>query len=323
MVAALATRSGCTDALSFDFANNGLPDSGATIATRLGLKVIPVSSAAWRRRDRIEIPIYASGQPGAVIFSGAEEFLNGRVLLTGFSGDTIWKMSSRELSPDIMRDDTSGLGLTEYRLWAGFLHCPVPFWAARRAAQIGAISNSAEMRPYVISGSDYNRPICRRMVEDAGVDRDQFGRQKKAAEPYAWRDRRFLTAGSYQDYFDWLRSNQHDWLREWRLPPWRSIEGDAWINACSVAAAAVLKGCGKSFALACHLVPALRRFEFKQISALHPPLCNLRRYWFPWAVDRAKERYADVSHLQIEQLMKSQPSATSHPCSPAAAQSVR
>ena len=38
-----------------------------------------------------------------------------------------------------MRGDVSGLALTEYRLQAGFLNCPVPFWGARRLDDINRI----------------------------------------------------------------------------------------------------------------------------------------------------------------------------------------
>jgi hypothetical protein len=302
-VSAVAARCGCRKALSFDSANNGLPDSGAEIAKALGLDLILVSRGAWRQRDRIDAPVFASGQIGAVIFAGAEEHLRGTVLLTGFSGDTVWNLKHGGLGSEILRGDTSGLGLTEYRLWAGFLHCPLPFWGARHAAQIGAISNSEEMSNYVIHGTDYNRPICRRIVEEAGVGRDQFGREKKAAEPYAWYDREFMTPGSYQDYCEWVRLNRKDWLRRGRLPPWRSIPGDALINKCSSTAAGVVRSCGKTLARFCQLMPGLETIEFKQLTMIHPPLLNLRRYWFPWAVDRVKERYLAVTRAQIERLM--------------------
>ena len=44
-----------------------------------------------------------------------------RVLMTGYHGDKVWAMESKDVSPAIVRGDPSGLGLTEYRLQAGFL----------------------------------------------------------------------------------------------------------------------------------------------------------------------------------------------------------
>jgi hypothetical protein len=146
------------------------------------------------------------------------------------------------------------------------------------------------MRPFILDGTDYNRPICRRIVEEAGVPRHLFGMQKKAVEPPLWREPLFLTPQTYQDYLDWLRKNRVDWWNHFRLPPWRSIQGDLWINSLSSAAAAAMRSCGRRMVGASHSMPALRGFA-KRLSTVHPKLLNLRRYWLPWAVERAKQRY--------------------------------
>ena len=80
---------------------------------------------------------------------------------------------------DIRRNDVSGLGIAEVRLWAGFVHVPVPTIYARNITDIVAISNSPEMQPWSVLG-DYDRPIPRRIAETAGVPRGLFGIAKKA-----------------------------------------------------------------------------------------------------------------------------------------------
>jgi len=121
----------------------------------------------------------------------AGEHLKNTILLTGYHGDKVWDLHHVAPGGDIVRGDASGLGLTEYRLWARFLHCPVPFWGVRRAAEIGAVSRSSELRAFVLPGTDYNRPIPRRIAEEAGVPRFSFGITKNAAEPFLWRGPRW------------------------------------------------------------------------------------------------------------------------------------
>ena len=128
---------------------------------------------------RNEIPFLAADAEGEdVCFAGAQDILPGRVLLTGFHGDKVWSPHTTALGENLVRTDLSGL--SEYRLWTGFIHCPVPFMTARQIRDIHAVSRSAEMQPWSVRG-DYNRPICRRIVEGCGVPRGAFGVKKRAA----------------------------------------------------------------------------------------------------------------------------------------------
>ena len=71
-------------------------------------------------------------------------------MLTGFHGDMVWDKHAKALAPDIIRSDQSGLSLTEYRLWTGFLHLPLPFVGVRQIEDIHAISHDPEMAPWDI-----------------------------------------------------------------------------------------------------------------------------------------------------------------------------
>src|SRR5690606_23914570 len=102
---------------------------------------------------------------------------------------------------NIVRGDQSGLSLAEYRLRAGFLHCPVPFWGVRQIRDVRAVSNSSELANWDVEG-DYSRPICRRIVEDAGVPRDLFGMKKKATWVQFIGSREFMCESSVRDYMD-------------------------------------------------------------------------------------------------------------------------
>ena len=64
------------------------------------------------------------------------------------------------------------------------------------------------------------RPICRRIVEEAGVERELFGRRKNATTVKLWkRHERFLPDESMQDYMRWIRHHVPGWLRRRMLPP--------------------------------------------------------------------------------------------------------
>ena len=69
--------------------------------------------------------------------------------------------------------------MTEFRLHVGVFHCPFPFCGSLKAEQIQEIGFSDEMSPWTL-GSTYDRPIPRRILEDAGVPRQSFGIRKGA-----------------------------------------------------------------------------------------------------------------------------------------------
>jgi hypothetical protein len=60
------------------------------------------------------------------------------------------------------------------------VHLPVPYINCRRWKSIQKLSRSPEMRPYHF-GNPYNKPIARRLGEEAGASRESFGVRKRAA----------------------------------------------------------------------------------------------------------------------------------------------
>jgi hypothetical protein len=64
----------------------------------------------------------------------------------------------------------------------------VPWWAVAQADQINAIGAAGEMAPWTL-GTDYDRPVARRIVEEAGVPRGAFAVRKKntsSNSPFRW-----------------------------------------------------------------------------------------------------------------------------------------
>jgi hypothetical protein len=102
------------------------------------------------------------------------------VVFTGYHGDKVWdvNLASKYINDKIIRGDVSGLRLSEARLKSGFINVAVPFIHARSVESICEISRSSEMVPWRLNTS-YDRPIPRRIVESAGIDRELFGMRKK------------------------------------------------------------------------------------------------------------------------------------------------
>ena len=110
---------------------------------------------------------------------------DGAVLLTGVLGEIWYNAKSTPphrvstVSDQLERWTLSCHGLSEARLHIGYVHAPIPFIGARSRKSIFDLTNSEAMRPWSIGGR-YDRPVARRLAEDAGVPRHLFGQKKLA-----------------------------------------------------------------------------------------------------------------------------------------------
>jgi hypothetical protein len=269
-------------------------DSGADNACLLGVTPTVVPVEAWRSLTMPEIPFIAGDGIGEEVhFSSVEGMLRQRVLVTGYHGDKVWEKDTPYTAPTLVRGDLSGLSLTEFRLWAGFIHCPIAFFGARQVRDIKRISNLPDMAAWD-TGRHYSRPICRRVIEEAGVPRSAFGIRKNYASRWFAVNPLYMTEGSTSSYLSWLRAQRKEWLKKGRLPPLRNLRYDRWrIHAVQFLGETLVKVPGyyhlglnrrKSFQLLTNLDVNDRREDF--------PLYGFRRYVMPWAVEKAKRRYA-------------------------------
>lgn len=307
-VAVIARNGGnCREALTFDVDRQGMDDSGATIAKHLDMDCTVIQRDAWRSLGRPEIPFIA-GSPSSsdVLFGGAEPWLAGTVLFTGFHGDGVWSKKSKisnEQIADLVRLDGSGRSLTEFRLWANFIHCPVPFWGVRRGQELMAISRSPEMKEWDFTPPGGNsRPICRRILEEAGIPREAFGIGKRGVSVQLYRPETFLTPAAFQDYHEWLKKERGAWFRRGSVPPVpiiaRGIDtmltAMSWLLSWLAYRIPKRRGLGhiRNFCQKC--VGKLRDL---QLGVEDPPY--LRRYTYAWGVERAKERYPSPPKDQV------------------------
>ena len=183
-------------------------DSGADTLRALGMRV-----AAFDRRALADLPGHPRAEffissPAAITDATArimEDTLRGSVFVSGRHGERYWGPTARGNRTDLAeRDDChlSGQALGEFRLRTGFVHFPLPYVGARHGPAIFRITRSAEMRPWTLGRGYYDRPIPRRIAEEAGVPREGFGQRKLGAGMGS----RELSGESESDFQDFLRS---------------------------------------------------------------------------------------------------------------------
>lgn len=282
----LARNAGCREAFGFDRGRLGGDDSGAPLAEVLGLQFHSFPTLNAPNAD-VQFLAAGAGNGGDVVFKSAEPQLAGRVVFTGFHGDKVWDTQTRALGPDIVRGDTSGSDLSEYRLSVGFVHVAVPFLGVRQVRDIHAISVSPKLARWDVSGH-YNRPICRRIVEECGVPRDTFGVAKRGVFQRIPGPSNFLTPELRRDYFRWLRARRWQWILDGRIPPMPLV--DAVIDRAGRLTQRVDRLHGHPWVG--RLVPRAER----ALSALSPDFDPDRRrrlhdYVIHWALDQAKLSY--------------------------------
>ncbi len=190
-------------------------ENSAPVVSALGLT--PIVPKA--RRDQItedelyflatNYPKRHSGHWSEIGHHPLTDYIQGHcqaaAVFTGYHGDLLWTPGThpKYIHSKIRRQCLSGLNLSEIRLKAGFIHVAVPFIFANNIEQIQAITASAEMAPWRLGG-DYDRPIPRRIAEEAGVERGTFALEKKfLSDRYLWPVNRRLR----REFFQYLKKN--------------------------------------------------------------------------------------------------------------------
>lgn len=187
-VSAVCAQAGVREAITLDVITTGHDDCGAEIAAALGLKCTRVESPGGKIVPDLHIrlsgnltPIHeflaSPGLGDNLAFLHMEPHLAGRIVFSGLYGDGCWSKEGNE----------SGLAhhlpymksRNEFRLRVGYSLAPMPAFGAYFPCMLRAIGAQASMKPYTLGGV-YDRPIARRLAEEAGVPRERFGQRKAA-----------------------------------------------------------------------------------------------------------------------------------------------
>lgn len=216
-VAALASKVGCREAVTYresGSAKGTANDDGSEIGRVLGYETT-VYDRPERRMGRREGDEEFYMEPWGVDreIAPMETQLVASMLLSGRStsgweagSGGRWGLPGNSGLPDLQRpiSYTPGCALTDFRMRVGFLHLAVPGIGAIYAPALYRLTESDEMRPWRVGGR-YDKPIPRRIAEEAGVPRHFFGVSKMGGPRRAIPSRSFRARlhRSYRKAKDW------------------------------------------------------------------------------------------------------------------------
>ena len=284
--AVLARAAGCVEALAFvdERKDNPEGDSGAVNARLLGMECREYSRWGHVGLDGRAEAEFAYGAANSMVsLAAAEDQVRGCILLNGDFGDTIWVPKSAKVGSHLSRPwlrYTLGITQIEFRLRVGYQGIAVPCIAARRNQAIYAVGISEEMRPWSIGG-DYDRPIPRRIAEEAGLPRNRFGMRKAATGHSHLNDPSRFSEQSLNDYRRFL-SERHAEVPRHIYRYWRARV--RWHHY-------LLKALGRRDRQYVRSTALQRRFPFI-LNARPIPASWEYMFTFQWSVASMRSRYA-------------------------------
>ncbi|TMH49693.1 MAG: hypothetical protein E6H60_09725 [Betaproteobacteria bacterium] len=284
----LAKAAGCADAFTYidDRCRDPKCDSGASNARFfLGMRCKVYSR--WQYLALGSCPEAEFGYAAAnsmVPLAAVEDQLPGRILILGDYGDTIWDPKAAKVSNQLSRPwvrHTHGLSPVEFRLRVAYLAFAPASIAARHNRIIHDIATSEAMRPWSVGGG-YDRPIPRRIAEEAGLPRDRFGIDKVASSHSHLRDPSRFSEKGLNHYRRFVSQRHAEVPRPiynyWRARArWRHY---LWTNTN-----------GHEDLRYVHSTPLQRHFPFI-LNAKPIPIPWDYMFTFQWTVASMRSRYA-------------------------------
>lgn len=184
----LAKHVGCDEVLTFNRPKKYLPDLGTKIAQTLDYHFIyELDADIYKRSENyVEAGAFCSGESGTMISHGAlSEYISDKLLYMGIRGDSIWNRNSKNVNNDFDFSASANfvdvdISFNEYGLEFNSVLIMPPLFGADNWKSIHELALLEDMLPYTLH-NDYDRPIPRRMAEEAGVKREEFGQYKRGA----------------------------------------------------------------------------------------------------------------------------------------------
>lgn len=179
-VCALAKCVGCDEV--FTFVDNAA-DDGTEIANILGYSNIHrVNSKEYKSNEKfLEAEAFASGETDPV-FINFEDLYRNKLLLLGERGDSVYERLHCNANNNYDFHVGNQLSQASQTIFENMLKnnsvvIAVPLIGGDRWTDLARISKSEEMQTFSI-GEHYDRPIARRLLEEASVKREMFGQNK-------------------------------------------------------------------------------------------------------------------------------------------------
>lgn len=157
-------------------------DDGSEAARQLGYKnIIKRDMLEYRgMKGLVDAEYLASGEMGTMLqFHVFEDLFKNNLVFFGLRG-SYWSKTvdmTDEFEMIGYFNCEADVSLTENALRNGYVSVPLPTYGASVASSVERISNSEEMKPWMLN-TNYDKPIPRRILETHGVSRDAFGRVK-------------------------------------------------------------------------------------------------------------------------------------------------
>lgn len=229
--AAICRTAGWEEAVTLSGGDDD-PDDGTVVGETLGYRVHRHDVDAWETANPWpEAEFLAWCGPTALArLAGFEPRVRHRVLSLGSYGDYVWGEPSTVVEPrfDKPFDLVPGVeALGEWELRNGSVAYHLPTIGAEDARAVARLGESPAMDPWRLRRR-YDRPLPRRILEEAGVARDAFGVVKHQGShihaPYEMTDE--------------SRADFRRWLDEHRMPL-RATARDMFVRPAKVAHARV------------------------------------------------------------------------------------
>lgn len=164
-------------------------DDGTAICATLGLPCTQIDRRSFERKAFDAEEYYWAGLDNNADLNLHEitsYVSQPTLLLTGqygefwYTRDITGEHRMHYFDDALKKWDVAGHGLSEIRLKAGFIQAAIPVIGSRNRTAILGITESPEMQPWRLN-TRYDRPIPRRIAEEAGVPREMFGQVKLAS----------------------------------------------------------------------------------------------------------------------------------------------
>lgn len=274
--AALGKEIGANEAVVFESKKSVRSDTGKSVVQALGYATIHEKEELDYLDSDYAHEFLGTGELAtSIFFAAAREQLEQRMLLSGVHGDKMWDRNHSSVSQDIRRSAFPDTARHEFRLATGYLCVAPAFLTVSRHTDVNRISNSKEMEPWQL-GTSYDRPIPRRIVEEAGVPRTYFGIMKEGGAGSSLRFgtihylRRVMPSSSFQRFDTWRQTSNH---RRSRMRPQCVARGALYI-AFLTALALATRGYRQLYSLL-----HVKRWPLRLKNSVFAP-----SLLFPWAI---------------------------------------